>query len=93
MQPVSTGLLLHHRVGRLVPAPAEKDAQSEVPEWELRERRERGEEGRVEAEELGADGRNNLCFAPRPPSWHPRKRSMMWGRAVVSFVLSFVSPL
>ena len=38
-------------VGRL--APAEKDAGSEVSEWE---RREREEERRAEAEELGATG-------------------------------------
>jgi len=43
-------------VGRLAPAPAEEVAQSEVSEWELRERREREEERRVEAEELGAEG-------------------------------------
>jgi len=39
-------------VGRLVPA--KEDVGSEVSEWELRERRERKEERRVEAEELGA---------------------------------------
>ena len=35
-------------VGRRVPAPAEEDAQSEAPEWELRERggKGRGEESR-----------------------------------------------
>jgi hypothetical protein len=37
-------------VGRRVPPPAEDDAQSEVSEWELRERREREEKRRVEAE-------------------------------------------
>jgi len=37
-------------VRRLVPAG--EDAGREVPEWELRERRERGEERSVEAEEL-----------------------------------------
>jgi len=40
-QPVGTGLSLHH--GCPVPAPAKEDARSEVPEWELRERRERGQ--------------------------------------------------
>ena len=43
-------------VGRLVPALAEKDAQSEASEWEFRERREREEERSVEAEKLGAEG-------------------------------------
>jgi hypothetical protein len=42
-------------VGRRVPAPAEKDAQGEASEWELRERREREEERRAEAEELGTE--------------------------------------
>jgi hypothetical protein len=41
-------------VGRLVPAPAEEDAQSEASEWELQERKEWEEERRQEAEELGA---------------------------------------
>jgi len=39
-------------VGRLVPT--EEDAGSEASQWELRERREREEERRAEAEELGA---------------------------------------
>jgi hypothetical protein len=43
-------------VGRLVPVPAEDDAESEASEWELRERREREEEWRQEAEEAGAAG-------------------------------------
>jgi hypothetical protein len=42
-------------VGRLVPAPAEEDAQSEASEWEFQERREKEEERRQEAEELGAE--------------------------------------
>jgi ribonuclease HI len=41
-------------VGRLAPPPAEEDAQSEASEWELRERREREEERRAEADGLGA---------------------------------------
>jgi hypothetical protein len=41
-------------IGRLVPDPAEEEAQSEASEWELRERREREEESRQEAEMLGA---------------------------------------
>jgi ribonuclease HI len=52
-------------VGRRVPAPAEEDAQSEVSEWELRERRERGEERRAEAEELGSEVEQPLFF-PTP---------------------------
>ena len=56
-------------VGRL--DPAEEDAGSEVPEWELRERRERDEEMRAEAEELGAAGELGareelLLFLPTP---------------------------
>jgi hypothetical protein len=52
-------------VGRLVPAPAEEDAQSEASEWELRERREREEERRAEAEGLGAEVEEPL-FLPTP---------------------------
>jgi hypothetical protein len=67
-------------------APAEEDVGSEVSEWELRERREREEEGRAEAEELGG---NNPCSSPRPPSWRPRTRFRE--RATVSFLLSLRS--
>ena len=52
-------------VGRLVPPPAEEDAQNEVPEWELRERREREEERRAEAERLGT-GVEEPMFLPTP---------------------------
>jgi hypothetical protein len=52
-------------VGRLVPAPAEEDTQSEVSEWDLRERREREEERRAEAEGLGAEVEEPL-FLPTP---------------------------
>jgi len=53
-------------VGRIVPAVEEEaDAGSEVSEWELRERQEREEERRVEAEALGA-GEEPL-FLPTPP--------------------------
>jgi hypothetical protein len=52
-------------VGRRVPDPAEEDAQSEASEWELRERREREEERRAEAEELGAEVGEPL-FLPTP---------------------------
>jgi len=52
-------------VGRL--APAEEDAESEVSEWERRERRE---ERRAEAEELGVAGElaagEGLLFLPKP---------------------------
>lgn len=49
-------------VGRL--EPAKDDAESEASEWELPERREREEERRVEAEELGLVKRirGGLCF-------------------------------
>jgi len=50
-------------VGRLVPA--EEDAGSEASKWELRGRREREEERRVEAEELGAGVELSL-FLPTP---------------------------
>jgi hypothetical protein len=52
-------------VGRRVPALAEEDTQSEVSEWELRERREREEERRTEAEGLGAEVEEPL-FLPTP---------------------------
>ena len=51
-------------VGRRAPAPAE-DAQSETSEWGLREREEREEERRVEAEELSAEVEDQL-FLPTP---------------------------
>jgi len=41
-------------VARLVPA--REDAWSAASDWDLRERGEREEERRVEAEELGAEG-------------------------------------
>jgi hypothetical protein len=44
----------------------EEDVQSEASEWELRERREREEERRVEAEELGAGGEEQPLFLPTP---------------------------
>jgi hypothetical protein len=52
-------------VGRRVPAPVEEDVQSEVSEWELRERREREEERAAEAEGLGAEVEEPL-FLPTP---------------------------
>jgi hypothetical protein len=45
--------------------PVENGAESETSEWELRERREREEERRVEAEELGAEVEEPL-FLPTP---------------------------
>jgi hypothetical protein len=51
-------------VARRAPPPAE-DAESEMSEWELRERREGEEERRVEAEELGA-GVEEPLFLPTP---------------------------
>ena len=75
-------------MGRLVPA--EEDAGSEVSECELRERREREEERRVDAEELGAEG-GTTSVSPHPPSWRPRMRIM--GRVTFSFFLSFVLTL
>jgi len=51
-------------VGKVVPA-VEEDAGSEASEWELRERMEREEERRTEAEALGA-GEEPL-FLPTPP--------------------------
>jgi len=63
VQPGGIRLPLHHGCGRLVPA--EEDVESEVSEWELRERREREEERRMEAEELGAGVERSL-FLPTP---------------------------
>ena len=49
------------------PVHADEDAGSEMSEWQLRECREREEERRAEAEELGA-GRNYRCSYPPPLS-------------------------
>jgi hypothetical protein len=43
----------------------EEDGQSETSEWELRERREREEERRADAEWLGAEVEERL-FLPTP---------------------------
>jgi len=56
-------------VGRLVPPLEERDAGSEVSEWELRERREWEEEREAEAEELGAAG--ELGAGEEPPLFLP----------------------
>jgi hypothetical protein len=74
-------------VGRLIPAPAGEDAQSEASEWELRKRRESEEERRAEAEGLAPSSRKP-CYYPRPPSWHPRKRS----ENVLSFICYSFGP-
>jgi hypothetical protein len=73
-------------VGRRVPPPAEEDVLSETSEWELRERSERDEERRQEAEVRDAEVEEPL-FLPRPPSWHPQKRSRK--RGPLSFCSSF----
>jgi len=57
-------------IGRIVPAvEVDADGGSDVPEWELRERQERGDEG--EAEALGAEdevnsGEEPPLFLPTP---------------------------
>jgi hypothetical protein len=63
MQPDDLGLSLHHRRGEAGASLAEEDAQSETPEWKLRERRGRDEDRRVEAEELGE---KQPLFLPTP---------------------------
>jgi hypothetical protein len=68
-------------VGRRGPNPvAEEDAQSEESEWELRERREREVERRVEAEELGAGDEEQTLFLPTLSLWRLQKRSRSRGR-------------
>ena len=57
-------------VGKIVPS-VEEDAGSQASEWELRERMEREEERRAEAEALGAEdetgaGEEPLLFLPTP---------------------------
>jgi len=52
-------------VGKTVPV-VEEDAGSEASEWELRERTEREEERRAEAEVLGT-GEEPPQFLPTPP--------------------------
>jgi hypothetical protein len=53
-------------VGRRVPAPPEDGAQGEASEWGLRERREREEERRQEAEMLGTEDEERPLFLPTP---------------------------
>jgi len=74
-------------VGKTVPA-ADEDARSEASEWELRERAEREEERRAEAETLGRgmEREEHPLFLPTPPSWHWRERS----RVFCCFCFSFV---
>jgi len=52
-------------VGRQVPVAAEEDAESEVSEWELWERREREGEREAEVQRLGAEVEEPL-FLPTP---------------------------
>jgi len=52
-------------VGKTVPV-VDEDAGSEASEWELRERTEREEERRAEAEALGS-GEEPPLFLPTPP--------------------------
>jgi len=52
-------------VGKTVPV-VDDDAGSEASEWELRERTEREEERRAEAEALGT-GEEPPLFLPTPP--------------------------
>jgi len=47
-------------------ANAEGDIQSEAPEWVLRERQERGEGRRPEAEEVGPEVEERLQFFHTP---------------------------
>jgi len=79
-------------VGRLVWT--EEDARSETTKWELRELRERGDERRAEAEELGAAG--GLSAGEELPLFLPTPSFMSsvdegWGRGTISFVISFRS--
>jgi hypothetical protein len=71
-------------VGRLVPAPAKDDAQSEASGWEFRERREIEEESRVEAEELDAGDEEQPLFLPAPSFMRLQK----WGRRGAAFICS-----
>ena len=79
-QAVTAGLPLHHGCGKASAGWGRR--RSKASEWERKEERR-------QAEELGAEVRNNLCFSPRPRSWHPRKRTRGW--VSISFVLSFLS--
>jgi len=59
----------HRNSEELLPtkaANAEGDTQSEVPEWELRERQERGEGRRLEAEKAGTEVEERLQFFHTP---------------------------
>jgi len=89
--PGGGGLPHHHRLGcgagRLVPAPAEEDAESEAPEWELRERREGNEErGGRRPRSWVPEVRNSRLFPPRPPSWRPRKEYELKTAFLCSFL-------
>jgi hypothetical protein len=85
---VVLGFLSTTDVGRPVPALVEEDAQCEVSEWELRERREREGEWRLEAEELGDQGEEQAAVPPYALlHWPLRKRSRAAGSG---FPLSFL---
>jgi hypothetical protein len=53
-------------VGRRIMTAAEDGTQSEASEWELRERREREDERRQEAEGMGAEDEERPLFLPTP---------------------------
>jgi len=69
--------------------PAEDGAGSEVSEWELRERRQREVERRVEAEELCAEGEEQPLFLLTPSSMAAVEGN--WG-VDLDFFRSFFRP-
>jgi hypothetical protein len=84
-------------VGRRGPSPAEDDAQSEASEWKLRERSEKREARRREAEELGIEDEERPLCLPTPSCRRGvggagAKRGR-WGFLRLSFVISFVISL
>jgi len=76
-------------VGRLVPA--EEDAVSEAPEWELRKRRKRVEERRVE--NRGAGCRGGTTNVPAHALFHGIRGQGVGDGLALPFVSSFVIPL
>jgi len=88
VQPGGTRLPLHYGCG-----------EASTGRGSRRERGIRVGAPRAQGTGRGAEGggrgaapmaRINLCFSPRPRSWHPWKRTS--GRVSVSFVLSLVVP-
>jgi hypothetical protein len=81
-------------VGRRVLPPVENDAESEASAWELRKRREREEERRVEAEELGA-GVEEPLFLPTPAfmASADEVKGFLVSFLFFSLVTTFLSPL